>query len=79
MKRNWHKQFADGKHFYVKLHKKEVHIWENYNGNPHTRAGGGVSFTEFLGGKYQSIVKQNLGEEVLDNIIENVRSMVKNI
>ena len=79
MKTNWHKQFADGKHFYVKLHKKEVHIWENYNGNPHTEAGGGVSFTEFLDGKYQSIVKRNLGETTLDVIIHNVRKMIGNL
>jgi len=57
---------------YIYLHDNEFVIGEHY-GSGHTDNAGSCSIEKFIEGRFQSLVKQNFGEDVLQEIFSLIK------
>ncbi len=78
MKTYWEINKTNGKNYYVNISNEQVEIWEDTNHIRYTEAGTVANFQEFLEGNfYQGLVKDNMGETVLQEVLANIHETLK--
>lgn len=61
---------------YCQITKSEVVVGSNPGKTGHTDNAGSCSHAEFLGGQYHDLIKKDLGEEVLQEVIASVQAVM---
>lgn len=79
LKTSWEHHTEDEHNYFCSLNSSgNVACWENWRNYAPSEMGGSATFDEFLGGEYQSLLRDEFGAEVLEEIIAAVEYLQAN-